>query len=91
MITNIVVDIECTKLDIDPWTSYQLYVDNELMIQRQTVWNPATDYVQESIIVDIEAGMHTITLRSDQAPNAFKIETITVDNTKIDGSSFLKE
>jgi len=55
-------DLMCnkTKLDIHPKPRYRIYVDDDLMAERDYVWDNATEFVRERCEVRLEKGEHKV-------------------------------
>ena len=42
--------------------SYRVYVDNDLLTERTYLWHNPEQYVRENIIVELDSGVHTLTI-----------------------------
>jgi hypothetical protein len=60
--------------------AYRIYVDDELMTERDFIWPGSEKYVTENIIVDVEPGDHM--LRIDQVK---KDGSIIAKNIQVNG------
>lgn len=59
---------------------YRVYVDNDLLTERNFIWQGHEIYVRENIVVDLEPGCHE--LRIEQVGNHGKLQ---VKNIVVDG------
>lgn len=79
---NLTVDIYASYSDIPP--RYRIYVDNNLLTERDFIWTPHDYYVQENIFVNLEPGVHTIAI--EQVGNNGIIRS---KNIRLDGETTL--
>ena len=76
-----------TKLEIDLFcnirrdkVAYRLYVNDELMTERDYIWDNKTHYLTEIVPLDIEPGTHTIKVENLNPDNGeFSINTIRLN------------
>jgi hypothetical protein len=76
---TITADVYAHWGDVHPL--YRVYVDNDLLTERNFIWPGHEIYVRENIVVDLEPGSHK--LRIEQVGNHGKIQ---VKNVMIDGA-----
>jgi hypothetical protein len=74
---RIIVDVYADWGDTPP--RYRIYVDNDLLTERDFIWDNRT-FIRENIIVNLESGTHT--LRVEHINNG----TIRAENVTVDGS-----
>jgi len=65
------VDVYASWGDIPP--RYRIYVDSDLLTERDFIWNGTQQFIRENIIVKLEPGTHT--LRVEQINNGGVIRT----------------
>jgi hypothetical protein len=74
----ITVDVYASWSDVAP--RYRVYVDNDLLTERDFIWGSRDIYIRENIIVHLEAGQHS--LRVDHVNNSngsIRTENVTVN------------
>jgi hypothetical protein len=76
---KLTVDVYASWGDVAP--RYRVYVDNDLLTERDFIWNGTEFYIRENIIVNLNAGAHT--LRIEQINNG---GTIRTENVMLDGN-----
>lgn len=81
------VDVWCKWSDNPP--TYRVYVDNELLTERDFIWEPKRHYIREHIEVYLGPGWHDLRI-VDCSEGAAKFITNDVQvNGKPSGSKFL--
>lgn len=78
-IYQITADVYASWGDVHPL--YRVYVDQDLLTERNFIWPGHEVYVQENMVVDLEPGFHE--LRVEQIGNQGKIQ---VKNVTVDGA-----
>ena len=71
---NLTVDIYASWGDVPP--RYRIYVDNDLLTERDFVWNGTSQFLREHVIVNLNPGPHT--LRVEQINDSGTIRTENV-------------
>lgn len=77
---NLTVDIYASWGDIAP--RYRIYVDNDLLTERDFVWNGTSQFIRENLIVNLNSGTHT--LRVEQINDS---GTIRTENVMLNGQA----
>jgi hypothetical protein len=72
---KITVDIKSLESGIVP--RYRIYIDNELLTERDFIWPSSEIYIRENIIVDLPQGKHQ--LKVVEVNGRVTTENITVD------------
>lgn len=91
-----------TKLEIDLFcnirrdkVAYRLYVNDELMTERDYIWDNTKQYLTEIVPLDIDPGTHTIHIENLNPDNGeFSINTIRLNGkiiTLYNGKEFRYE
>lgn len=81
---KITVDVYAHWGDIHP--RYRVYLDGDLMTERDFVWPAHQAFIREHIIVDLEPGKHILAVEQ-----VGKHGTITHKNIVVGGNSCLAE
>ena len=76
----ITVDVYASGGDVHP--RYRVYVDNDLLTERDFIWPAHEIYIKENIEVNLTAGKHSV--RVEQVGTNGKIHT---KNVTVDGAS----
>lgn len=76
----ITVDVYASGGDVQP--RYRVYVDNDLLTERDFIWPAHEIYIKENIEVNLTAGKHSV--RVEQVGTNGKIHT---KNVTVDGAS----
>ncbi len=85
---SIVIDIHCVKLG--QRAAYRIYVDQDLITERDWVWPASKIFVRENLHVDLAQGQHGVKVESLSSDTEFKIKGCIVDGkTVADANSFL--
>ena len=74
---KITVDVYASWSDRSP--SYRVYVDGELLTERDFVWNGTNTYIRENILVNLELGQHTVAIEQTNTQGKITARNITVD------------
>lgn len=78
---SIVIDIQCKKQGAK--TIYRIYVDNDLITERDWVWPKNKLYVRENLIVELDQGPHSIKVESVTKDSAFEVRGCIVDGKSV--------
>jgi hypothetical protein len=81
---KITVDVYAHWGDTPP--RYRIYLDGDLMTERDFVWPSHQTFIREHIIVDLEPGQHQL-----EVEQVGKNGTITQKNVVVDGNPCLAE
>lgn len=76
-----------TKLEIDLFcnirrdkVAYRLYVNDELMTERDYIWDNEKEYISENISLNLTKGMHSVIIENINPENGeFYINTIRIN------------
>jgi hypothetical protein len=74
----ITADVYARWGDVQP--RYRVYVDNDLLTERDFIWPGHEVFIRENIVVDLEPGAHK--LRIEQAGPGGRIQ---IKNVRVDG------
>jgi len=77
---SILVDVYASWSTGHP--TYRVYVDNDLLTERDFTWPGPEVYIQENIIVNLEPGAHSVRIE-----HANKHGSITVRNITVNGAA----
>jgi len=58
---------------------YRVYVDSDLLTERDFIWSGNETYIKENILVTLLPGKHTITVEQISPQGKIKVKNITVD------------
>jgi hypothetical protein len=65
-------------------TRYRVYVDKDLLVERDFIWPTHEVYIKENIIVNLEPGQHTIHVEQVGLNGKIQVKNITVDGVSSD-------
>ena len=82
----VTVDVYCTRSEGSP--IYRLYVDDDLLTERNWAWPAYETYVREHIEVDVGPGSHKIDFVDCSNNNIFYLKNITVNGQPNNGATF---
>lgn len=71
------VDVYASWGDVAP--RYRIYVDNDLLTERDFIWNGTEQYIREHMIVNLKAGVHTLTVEQINTGGTIRTENVTLD------------
>lgn len=74
---TITVDVYAQWGDQPP--RYRIFVDQDLLTERDFTWPGHQMYIQENIVVDLEPGEHELLIQQVNAHGAIETRNITVD------------
>lgn len=76
---KITVDIYAHNFEAHP--RYRVFVDGNLLTERDFVWNPRKIYISEQIYVNLEAGGHNLSIEQvSGTPNTIDPRNVTLDD-----------
>jgi hypothetical protein len=58
---------------------YRVYVDNELLTERDFIWPGNELFIQENILVNLEPGTHTVTVEQISKQGHIRAKNVIVD------------
>ena len=82
MVHSITVDV--CKASYRPSVRYRLYIDDELLTERDFVWDGAEIYIREHIQADLAPGPHRLHVQEIPDRNKITITNVTVDGLACD-------
>jgi hypothetical protein len=74
---TITVDVYANSGDYTP--RYRIYVDNDLLTERDFIWSGHKVYIRENILVHLTSGAHVLRVEQVGAQGVIKPRNITVD------------
>ena len=75
---KLTVDIYASWGDVCP--RYRVYVDNDLLTERDFIWPGTERFIRENIIVNLSAGDHTLTVEQVNTGGTIRTENVTLDD-----------
>ena len=73
----ITVDVYARQGDQPP--RYRIYVDNNLLTERDFVWPGHEIYIKENILVNLEPGQHNLTVEQINSFGSIQAKNVTVN------------
>lgn len=74
------------KLTVDVYASwgdnpprYRVYVDNDLLTERDFIWSGTQQYIRENIIVNLAPGAHTLKVEQTNKNGTIRTENVTLN------------
>lgn len=74
---SITVDVYAGYSDSPP--RYRVYVDSDLLTERDFIWPGNQTYIKENIVVTLEPGEHTVKIEQVGSNGTITTRNITVD------------
>jgi hypothetical protein len=74
---NITVDVYASWGDIFP--RYRVFVDNDLLTERDFTWSGHDTFIRENIIVTLEPGEHVLRVEQINTGGTIRTENVVVD------------
>ena len=74
---TLTVDVYASWGSVSP--RYRVYVDNNLLTERDFVWSGTDQFVRENIIVNLQPGFHTLKVEQINTGGTIRTENIIVD------------
>jgi hypothetical protein len=59
---------------------YRVYVDNNLLTERDFIWSGTANYIRENIVVNLELGSHTLRVEQVNNTGSIKTDNITLNS-----------
>jgi hypothetical protein len=75
----ITADVYAHWGDVSP--RYRVYVDGDLLTERDFSWPGHEVFIRENIIVNLSSGTHTLTVQQTNTHGTLQIKDITVDGS----------
>lgn len=63
----------------DSYPCYRVYVDGDLLTERDFIWKGHEIFIREHIVVDLAAGKHLLYIEQVNPHGTIKVKNITVD------------
>ena len=61
--------------------SYRVYVDGELLTERDFIWSGHDMFVRENIVVNLAAGQHNLNIEQINGNGTIQVKYITVNQS----------
>lgn len=74
---QITVDVYAKWSEKTP--AYRVYVDNDLLTERDFIWSSHSNFIRENILVNLEPGTHTVTVEHINTNGIINTKNITVN------------
>ena len=74
---HVTVDVHCLEKIQDP-VRYRIFVDHELVAERNFVWDHQSQYIQEQMTLNLRPGKHPV--RIEEIGGKFSATNLQVDN-----------
>lgn len=58
---------------------YRIYVDGELLTERDFIWPGHEVYIRENIVVNLKPGLHVLQIEQTRSNGKIQIKNITLD------------
>lgn len=86
--THVVITAEvyCTRGDGNP--IYRIYVNDDLLTERNWTWPAYETYIRENIEVEVDAGTHQLNLVDCNPEPVFYLKNVTVNGAANNGGMF---
>lgn len=72
------VDVYCVATD-DGEPAYRVYVDQDLLTERTWIWPTYEVYIKENIEVNLEPGVHQVSVEKIGTLGSFAVKNLIVD------------
>lgn len=82
----ITADVYAHWGDVSP--TYRVYVDNDLLTERDFIWPAHEIFIRENIVVDLKSGPHTLRIEQVGQQGKIQVKNVTVDGT-VSGMQFV--
>jgi hypothetical protein len=63
----------------DKCPTYRIYVDNNLLTERDFIWQGHEIYIKENIIVNLEPGTHKLEIQQTNSNGSISIKNVLLD------------
>lgn len=73
----VTADVYASWGDVSP--RYRVFVDGDLLTERDFGWPGHEVFIRENIVVDLEPGLHTLSIEQTNAHGTIQVKDITVD------------
>ena len=83
---TVTADVYATRSEGAP--IYRIYVDGDLLTERNWAWPAYENYVREHIEVDVAPGEHRLELVDCSNAGVFYIKNVTINGAPNNGSVF---
>jgi hypothetical protein len=84
-VAKIEVDVVCL---LAPTANcyYRIYVDGDLITERNWRWHSYEIYVREHLEAVLDTGTHAISIVANQTPSPFLLKNLSIQANSIDGN-----
>lgn len=79
---RVTLDVHCTK-KLGNKAAYRLMVANELVAERDFIWEHEEKYIQEQMILNLDPGTYTVDLQP--LSGSFTVDNVTVNDRTLSG------
>jgi hypothetical protein len=83
---TVTADVYCTRGEGNP--AYRVYIDGDLLTERNWAWPAYEIYIRENLIVNVEAGEHQLDIVDCSNNNVFYLKNVTVNGIANNGGVF---
>ena len=87
MLVSIRADVYCDQTG-DGTTVYRVYVDGDLLTERNWVWPAYEMFIRENIEVEVEPGKHEVRIEKSSGVGNFTVKRMTVNDQEVLGLAF---
>ena len=63
----------------EEYPRYRVYVDNDLLTERDFIWPGSEAFIRENIIVNLDPGTHQVRIEQVNKQGSITVKNITVD------------
>lgn len=79
---RVTLDVHCTKKSGNR-AAYRLLVANELVAERDFIWEHEEKYIQEQMVLNLDPGTYVVDLQP--LTGSFIVENVTVNDRTLSG------
>lgn len=69
----------------DKHPTYRVFVDDNLLTERDFVWGAHDTYIREKIVVNLDCGEHTLLVKQVGSGDNIQLKNLTVNGVAVDG------
>ena len=69
----------------DRQPTYRVFVDDNLLTERDFVWGAHDTYIREHIVVNLARGGHDLSVKQVGSGDNIQLKNLTVDGVAVDG------
>jgi len=78
---RVTVDVHCVE-KVEDFAGYRLFVDQELIAERNFVWDHNSKYIREQMTLNLTPGEHPV--RIEEVSGKFSAKNLTVNNMPVE-------